>query len=202
MKKLYIFILFSLLSVGVCFGKTIKSETDNESDLEQQGFTQLASFNVDIMQFGLFHPGWGFGGDYEKYLGNHMAVTGLIQHNAFFDKWFQLEDFTSTLSVGANFRVYPFKDCLKGIYVGTGAGCDTMFHFGDSPVPDNIQKYYPYVKPEIGWKWYMFKHFMIDTHCYYKYQYVQDPDSLPKYYTKYMDNGFNIGISFKFFKGK
>lgn len=202
MKKILVFVLLTFLCAGVCFGATIKSESNDKSDLENMGFSQIASFNVEILQFGFIHPGWGIGGEFESYLGNYFAVNGLVQYNGLFEKWFQMEEYTSTLSAGANFRIYPKRECLKGFYFGAGGGVDTMLHFTDNPVPYDFQKVFPYIQPEFGLKLYLFRHFMIDTHCYYKYQFINTNKPVPDYYTNYTDRGFNLGVSFKFFKGK
>lgn len=201
-KSLLIIVALVFLSNGFVFAKSIASGNKNITDKEHDGFLQLSSLNVEVMQFGIKRPGLGFSYDFERYLGFHLALSGVLGASGFFGDWFSFEDFVTTSSAGANFRYYPFHDSLHGFYVGSGAGCDAMFYFGNKELPEDVQRIFGYVKPEIGWKFYLLKHFMIDVNLNYKWQSILDKDSLPDYYLSYMDNGFHFGLAFKFFWAK
>jgi len=201
-RKFLISILMVILCCNLLSAKSVVSKKDDIADKEHDGFVQLSSFNLEIMQFGLKRPGWGFSYDFERYLGGHMSVVGTVGHSSFFGNWFSFDDFVTTLTTGANFRCYPFRDSLRGPYVGFGAGSDVMFYFGHNDLPKDTQKVFFYAKPELGWKFYILNHFMIDVHADYKWQTVKEKETLPAYYVSYLDNGFHLGIGFKFFWAK
>ncbi len=79
---------------------------------------------------------------------------------------------------------------------------DAMLYLGNQIVSPDAQKFFGYVKPEIGWKYYLFNHLMIDVNMNYKWQSVLDRDSLPSFYLDSLDDGFHLGLAFKFFWAK
>lgn len=200
MKKSIISLLIVfLLASGFVFAKSVASENKDITDKDHDGFLQISSMSLDILQYGLTKPGAGLNYNFEKYLGNHLAVSGIGGGGFFFGDWFSFEDLVVMGSCGVNFRVYPLHDSLRGLYIGGGAGGDAMFYFGNNTVPEGTQKYFAFVKPEIGWKFYLLRFFMIDVNMNYKWQSVIDRESLPEFYQKYLDDGFHFGIGFKFF---
>ncbi len=201
-RKLLLVICVLGLCSSFCFGKNLISKSENVADKENDGFNLISGFNLQFLQFGIKRPGWGLKYEFEKYLANHMAVTGEIGHSSFFGSWFDFSDFVTTATAGVNFRAYPMYNSLRGPYVGFGAGADYMFYFGDRELHDDIQKAFFYVKPEVGWKFYILKHFMIDVLVDYKFQVIMDRDSLPDFYESYLDNGLHFSLAFKFFWAK
>jgi len=203
MKRTFIFTtLLLLFSTNLCFGVNVFSKKDNVASKEAEGFLQLSSINVELLPYGIKHPGIGVGYDFEKYLANHMALSADAGAGAFYAHWFNFSDFTTTLSAGANFRCYPMYEALRGPYGGFGSGCDAIFYLGKNDVPADAQKLFFYVKPEIGWKFYILNHFMIDVNMDYRKRFIVTPNNLPKFYYDALAEGFHLGIAFKFFWAK
>lgn len=201
-KTLFALFFVSIIFNGLVFAKSIASESKDVTDKNHDGFLQLSSMSIDIMQFGLTKPGIGLSYDFEKYLGAHLALEGNFGGGFFYSKWFDFDNLFLTGSTGVNLRLYPFHDSLRGFYFGTGAGMDAMLYLGNQIVSPDAQKFFGYVKPEIGWKYYLFNHLMIDVNMNYKWQSVLDRDSLPSFYLDSLDDGFHLGLAFKFFWAK
>lgn len=199
MKKSIVSVLMVLsLLCGSAFAKSIASEKKDVTDKEHDGFLQISSVSIDVMQYGITKPGAGLNYNYERYLGAHMAISAIGGGGFYFGSWMNLSELILMGSGGLNIRLYPMHDSLHGLYFGSGAGADAMLYLGPNEVPSDTQRVFGYVKPEIGWKLYLLKHFMIDVNASYKWQTVFDKD-LPEFYKKDLDTGFHCGVGFKFF---
>lgn len=202
MKKTLLSVLMVLAFLsGSVFAKNLASETKNVTDKQHDGFLQLASVSVDLMPYGIMTPGAGLSANYEKYLGYHMAASGVGGGGFYFGKWTSFDELMLLASAGMNIRFYPLHDSLRGLYVGNGVGADWLFYFGPDTIPEGTPNVFGYVKPEIGWKFYILKHFMIDLNASYKWE-TNFTKDLPAVYKRNLDDGFHFGVGFKFFWAK
>lgn len=204
MKRTYLItILIIFLTTGLnAAGVSVFTRKGESTAENKDGFSQLYGVSVGLLPVGIKHPGLGVSYDFERYLGNNISVDANANAAGFFAHWFSFADPVIDLSAGFNLRGYPFYEALRGIYGGFGAGCDAVFYLGQNGVPSDAQKLFFYIKPEIGWKYYILDHFMLDFTIDYKKRFITTPNNLPKFYYDALSEGFHIGLAFKFFWGK
>ena len=131
--------------------------------------------------------GWGIGVNYEHKLTEFLSIKPGLGHMTCLS-----DIIVTTVNLKFLSHYYPLSNGLDKLYVGVGAGCDFIMYNTAISQDDNIS-----LIATIGWKWKVLPYLMIDPSIGWKYS-VRQTDN-HKDAGKYLNNGFQWGIGFKFF---
>jgi hypothetical protein len=160
-----------------------------EHENETNELKYIWSLDTGFTLTALKNLGLGIGVNYEHKLTDFLSVKAGLGHMSFFSNMM-----TVTVDVQLFFYYYPLSNGLDKLYVGLGSGCDFIMYPSEDDIPDDTVIS---IIPLLGWKWKASKYLMIEPFIGWKF-YVMETSNYENV-NKYLNNGFQWGISFKIF---
>jgi hypothetical protein len=184
-------VLFLMNISLVCAEDTdAETETEIEAEMPEPELKHIFSLDTNFTMTALRNYGYGLGVNYERKLTNFLSIKPGFGHMTIFS------DVTVvTVDLQLFLYYYPLSSGLDKLYVGLGNGCDFIMYTNGIPQDTAIT-----LTPILGWKWRAFKFLMIEPFIGWKFFLVKTNNY--EKVDRYLNEGFQWGLSFKFFLQK
>ena len=190
MKPFLCTVLFLFCALFACAQET----EDNTPSTAEVEITHLLSLDFMLLAKELSSGGIGFGIQYEQQIFPHHAVKGYFGHatiNTGYENYYCV-----TVSFGLFAEWYPLSKQLRRLYVGVGSYFDYLGYITESEKIEEASGEILSVISQLGYKFSLPQHFLLDVFCGYKYPYQTEVKAYGRA-SDYLKSGFQYGISLK-----
>lgn len=165
----------------------------SNSEENEVVITHLWSLDFALLATQLTNLGIGIGVQYERQIVPHFALKGYFGHAVINTRY---EDYYCvTVSFGAFTEWYPLSRQMRKLYVGMGGYFDYLGYVSDESQNEESGTILSVI-PQIGYKFSLPWHLLLDVHCGYKYAYQTNGEIYGKA-GDYLKRGFQYGLSLK-----
>ena len=168
-------------------------EQFSKSDEDEVVITHLLSLDFMLLAMQLSNLGIGFGVQYERQIFPHHAIKGYFGH-AVINTHYE-DTYCVTVSFGLFAEWYPLSRQMRKLYVGVGSYFDYL-SYESNKIPEDATGEMLSVIPQIGYKFSLPWHLLLDVNCGYKYAYQMDGEAYGNA-VNYLKRGFQYGVSLK-----
>ena len=186
MKKIVFFVLF-----GLCAAFSFSENAKND---EEKVITNLFSLDFMLLARQLSAGGIGLGVQYEHQIVPHFAIKGYFGHATLNTRY--RDYYCTTVSFGAFAEWYPLSRQLRKLYVAFASYFDYLGYISQSEDTKDISGNVLSFIPQLGYKFSLPAHFLLDVHCEYKIPYKIEVEAHGDA-EKYLRRGFQYGIGIK-----
>ena len=167
-----------------------KNVTPDESEVI---ITHLLSLDFMLLATQLSNLGIGFGIQYERQFFPHYAMKGYFGHATINTRY--RDAYCITVSFGLFAEWYPLSRQLRKLYMGFGSYFDYLSYAGDD-IPDDASGEMLSLIPQLGYKFTLPRHWLLDISCAYKYAWQMTGEAYGEA-VEYLKRGFQYGVSLK-----